>query len=387
MKLASLLPLLFVSFSLSAQQWQTISSVPSIGRDDGLAFAIGSYGYVVTGNQNGFSESNKLFQYDPTTDSWAERAIFPGTARQYSACFVLKNDAYIIGGYSESGQALKDVWQYSATTDSWNQRTDFPGLARWHATGVSIGEKGYFGMGTCADSTLADFWKFNPMTDQWTQLNDYPGGGQRSVLGLPILDNIICGEGFSINPTSYSDAWFQFDTKTEIWSEFTSFPGGKRSYGTAISNGLTAIVCGGMNDNSAFQNDCYALDYKGEWTTLPNLPMTGLRGAKGFYLNSSFYLGTGIDNVFVRRSDFNKIQIMPSHDDEPLIFPNPSYDSFTIVSEPLSMIKVYTLSGKLIKSTTINDAGFVQLQDLPIGIYVVSIEGTEVFEVKKIVKL
>ncbi len=387
MKLTPLLPTLLFSLSLSAQQWQSISPVPSAGRDDGLAFSIANYGYVVTGNQGGFTESNKLFQYNPTADSWTERAIFPGTARQYSACFVIENDAYVIGGYSESGQALKDVWQYNTITDSWNQKADFPGLARWHATATNVGKNGYFGMGTCADSTLADFWKYDPISDEWEPLSNYPGGGQRSVLALPILNDIICGEGFSINPTTYSDTWFQFDTKTETWSSFTAFPAGKRSYGTAISNGLTAIVCGGMDDNSTFRNDCYSLNYKGEWSPLPDLPVQGLRGAKGFYLSGSFYIGTGLDNTLTRRSDFQKIEVPASHSSEPLIFPNPSYDDFTIVSEPLSSVNVYTLSGKLIKNTTISDAGFIQLEDLPIGIYVVSIEGENVFEVKKIVKL
>lgn len=387
MKLTLLLSTLFLSLSLSAQNWQSVSPVPSAGRDDGLAFSIGAYGYVVTGNQGGFSESNKLFQYDPSTDSWTERATFPGTARQYSACFVIENDAYIIGGHSENNEALKDVWQYNATTDSWNQKTDFPGLARWHSTATSVNETGYFGMGTCIDSALADFWKYNPLLDHWTQLSNYPGGGQRSVLGLPILDKIICGEGFVNLPDTYSDDWFQFDTKTESWSTHIPFPGGKRSYGTAVSNGLTAITCGGTDNNFFFSNDCYSIDYNGEWKQISDLPYDGIRGAKGFYLNGAFYVGTGLDNFLMRRSEFHKIQIAPSSEEEPLIFPNPSYDDFTIVSEPLSAVKVYTLSGKLAKSTTISDAGYVQLENLPIGIYIVSIEGMNVFEVKKIVKL
>lgn len=386
MKLSLLIIFLFTVFYGIAQNWTAIAPVPTQGRDDGLAFSINGLGYLVTGNLNGYAESSKLFQYNPSTDTWSEKAVFPGTARQYSSVFVLNNKAFLVGGYSENGQALNDVWCYNPFTDSWTQKNDFPALPRWHASAISIQNEAFFGMGTTLDSTLSDFWKYDYENDSWRKLANYPGGAQRSVLAIPIQNKGIFGEGFSTNPVSYSTAWFQFDPKLEKWSSFESFPGGTRSYGTAISNGLTAIVCGGMDENGAYKNDCYSIDYSGNWSVLPALPNPGIKGAKGFFIDGNYYFGTGIDQNNVRTSNFQKLQHIDFEKEQLSVFPNPSKDDFTIVTQPDVVVYVYTVGGHLLKKLEVPETGFVVIEDLEIGVYVLSIEGENLFEIRKIAR-
>ncbi|WP_430402588.1 Kelch repeat-containing protein [Fluviicola sp.] len=378
---------LLISLSLNAQTWTSVSSVPTAGRDDGVCFALNGFGYIVTGYLGTFNESNKLFQYDPTTNSWNEKAAFPGTARQYSSSFTLNNKAYLIGGYSESGQALKDVWEYDGFTNAWTQLHDFPGLARWHATALHIQNNGYFGMGTTADSTLADFWKYNVYLDSWTQLSDYPGGPNRSVLGFPILNEGIFGEGFDINPISYSPSWFSFNPTTEIWSTVPPIPAGLRSYGTAISTDFNTLVCGGMDENNVFHNDCYLLDYTKNWKAANPLPINGLKGAKGFALKGQFYLGTGLNDNMTRISDFYKMDLPTTTLQGTLLFPNPSKDYFNLISEPNAKVSVFSVGGQLIQTLKTTDAGFLEIRQLPIGLYICLIEGKNTSEIKKIAKL
>ncbi|MGV3612111.1 MAG: Kelch repeat-containing protein [Fluviicola sp.] len=378
---------LFFTTFLNAQNWNSVSSVPTAGRDDGLCFSLNGFGYIVTGYLGSFNESNKLFQYDPAANSWNEKAPFPGTARQYSVVFTLNNKAYLIGGYSESGQALKDVWCYDAFTNSWSQLTDFPGLSRWHATALTIQETAYFGMGTTADSTLADFWTYNPYQDSWTQLSNYPGGPNRSVLGVPLLNEGIFGGGFDINPITYSSSWFSFNPATGSWTAIPAFPGGLRSYGTAISNDFTILVGGGMDENSVFHNDCYLLDHTKNWIPTNPLPLSGLKGAKGFDLNGNFYLGTGLNNGFTRISDFYKLEMPLTSVPETVVFPNPSKDYFNLISEPNAKVSVFSVGGQLIQTLKTNDAGFLEIKQLPVGLYVCLIEGKSTSEIKKIAKL
>jgi N-acetylneuraminic acid mutarotase len=378
--------LFYAQIGLS-QEWTSISSLPTVGRDDGLAFSISGFGYVTTGKLNGFTESNKLFQYNPSSDVWIEKAVFPGTARQYSSVFVLDNKAFLIGGYSENGQALNDVWCYNPFTDSWTQKNNFPSLPRWHSTALSIQNKAFFGMGASADSTLSDFWKYDSETDTWDRMADYPGGAMRSVLGIPIQNKGIFGEGFSVNPITYSTSWFQFDTKLEEWSVFESFPGGTRAYGTTVSNGLSALVCGGMDEDGTISNDCYSIDYSGKWTELAPLPNSGLKGMKGFYIDGTFYLGTGIDQNSVRTSNFYKMGIAEFDPHEITLFPNPSKNDFTVVTQPGATVFVYTINGHLLKQLEVPETGFVMIEGLSIGVYVLSIEGNDLFEIRKIVRV
>lgn len=377
---------LLLSALAQSQNWSSVTAVPTIGRDDAVAFSLNGFGYLVSGNLNGYTESNKLFQYNPQTGSWGEKATFPGTARQYSCVFTIQNKAYLVGGYSETGTALKDVWEYDGFTNSWRQLNDFPGVARWHATALSIRNTGYLGMGTTADSTLSDFWKYHPDTDSWTVLSSYPGGPNRSVLGFPILDEGIFGEGFDINPISYSGSWYAFDAVTETWSTFPALPGGKRSYGTAISNGISALVCGGMDENSVFKNDCYYLDYNKKWHVIPSLPVDGLKGSKGFSIHGKFYLGTGLNQNAIRISDFYQWNSTPKTPRESILFPNPSKDDFHLITEAFATVSVFGVSGYLVKQLEANDAGFVDISNLSIGLYVVLIEGKNGTETLKIAR-
>ncbi len=377
---------LVVSSFVHSQNWLPAASVPSTGRDDAAAFSLNGFGFIVTGNLNGFAESNKLFQYDSHTNSWTEKATFPGTARQYSSVFTLQNKAYLIGGYSESGLALKDVWEYDGFTDSWTQKNDFPGLARWHATATNSRNTGYFGMGTTSDSTLSDFWKYTPDADSWFQLPSYPGGPNRSVLGFPLLDDLIFGEGFDINPISYSDSWYVFHPQSEKWSDFADFPGGKRAYGTAISNGFSAVVCGGTDENGVFHNDCYYLDYNKNWQLTSPLPVNGLRGAKGFSLNGNFFIGTGLNQNSVRISDFYQWNSIPKTPQESLLFPNPSSDYFRLITEANAKVSVFNIAGYLVKQYQASDAGFLEITNLPMGLFIVLIEGKKGTEIRKIAK-
>lgn len=381
--------ILFLIFAtcINAQTWTSVSSLPTIGRDDAICFALNGFGYAVTGNLNGFAESNKLFQYDPNTDSWSEKALFPGTARQYSTAFTLNSKAYIIGGYSESGVALKDVWQYDGFTNTWTQLNDFPGVARWHATALSIQGQGYMGMGTTSDSTLADFWKYNADLDSWLQLADYPGGPNRSVLGFPLLNEGIFGEGFDINPISYAASWYCFNPGTETWTGIAPLPAGLRAYGTAVSNEYNAVICGGMDENNVIRNECYFLDHTKTWRIANPLPVGGLRGSKGFSLNGQFYLGTGLNDNFNRVSDFYKLTLPVTSITESLLFPNPSKDYFNLVSEPNTRVLVYSVGGQLVQTLKTNDAGFLEIKQLPVGLYICLIEGENAKEVIKIAKL
>ncbi len=49
---------------------------------------------------------------------------------------------------------------------------DFPGVAREYATGFSIGNKGYIGLGI-SPAFLNDFYEYNPKTNVWNEKADF----------------------------------------------------------------------------------------------------------------------------------------------------------------------------------------------------------------------
>ena len=59
----------------------------------------------------------------------------------------------------------------------WVKKENLGGVARHRATGVSIGQKGYIGLGhvngTGVNFAFSDWWEFEPATNSWTQKADY----------------------------------------------------------------------------------------------------------------------------------------------------------------------------------------------------------------------
>ena len=123
--------------------------IDNLSRHAAVGFSIGSKGYIGTGYGNVYSNTpyrKDFWEYDPSTDSWTQKADFGGTARYFAAGFSIGTKGYIGTGYNSSGP-LKDFWEYNPTSNIWTRKADFGGVARGAATGFSIGSMGYIGTG------------------------------------------------------------------------------------------------------------------------------------------------------------------------------------------------------------------------------------------------
>ena len=125
-------------------------------------FAIGNLGYIGTGN-DGSSDQKDFWQYNPSTDTWTQKADFGGGVRNFAVGFSIGNKGYM-GMGSDGSSDKKDIWEYDPTTNNWTKKMDFPGNARSALGGTSIGSKGYIGLGVAltGGSRYNDFWEYCP---------------------------------------------------------------------------------------------------------------------------------------------------------------------------------------------------------------------------------
>ncbi len=370
-----LLLLLFAGllFPALAQTWDIKTPVPSAGRDDAVAFSILGKGYLVTGNQGGFTESNRLWCYDPTTDSWTEKTAFPGTPRQYAGSFVMNNEAYVIMGIAENGTPLSDCWKYAPETDSWAQVSDFPGQARWSMFSFSTLQYGYIGTGAMPGALLSDCWRYDPVSDTWMQLNDFPGGTVRETVSFSIAESGFVGLGFkAVNGTDFTASFYRWNDLTNTWTAMTDFPGGPRSYATAVSNSHLGFVATGQDAANNFYNDCFTVDPKTvSWTSIDPLPGFGMRGMSAFTLDEQPYFLTGLDENFVRTSSVFHYDAEPAYEDVS-VYPNPSSGEAVVKADQLQMIQLYTTDGRLLREVIPAETP-VWLSDLPTGLLLLKI--------------
>lgn len=373
MKLLLLLLFLVSSFLSVSQNWVQQADIPTDGRDDAISFSVLGLGYIVTGNMG--SQGNRLWCFDPSTNSWSEKSTFPGQERQYAGTFVLNDKAYMMCGYSSTNTPLKDVWQYDPSKDSWKQMKDFEGAPRWTSFNFTADNVGFIGAGASPDSSLADCWKYYPEKDAWTQISDYPGGRMREVLGFSIGDHCFAGTGLNVDPLVFHNDFYKYDSKTDTWEAIADFPGTARSYMGGIGVGTKAIVGGGWAEGGDFKTEFYSLSLTGKWESVASAPIQGWRGMSTFSIDKSVYFLSGLYEDITKTS--NVFSLTPTQEYYPHLFPNPSDEVSYLYFKPNHEVQVFNLNGDLVETTKTAFDGYCRLPELASGEYLIRLNGSD----------
>jgi N-acetylneuraminic acid mutarotase len=174
----------FWEYDPASDVWTRKADFAGAARDNAVGFSIGNLGYIGTGFGNlPIIFKNDFWEYNPSTDLWTRKADFGGAGRSYATGFSIGTRGYIGTGYNQPppDNDLKDFWEYDPSADSWTQKADFSGCARIDASGFSIGNRGYIGTGTghILPGVYNDFWEFNPScTLPNAPTNTTPAGNQ-----------------------------------------------------------------------------------------------------------------------------------------------------------------------------------------------------------------
>ncbi len=171
----------FWQFNPSTNSWTRKADFPGRARISPVTFVIGKNVYVVTGGETIYANDflKECWQYNSMTDRWTQKNNFPGLSRCYAVGFSIGANGYMGTGYDTLGGAnpyLRDFWEYDTTTDTWAQKHNFGGISRYYASAFAVNGKGYLCFGT--DSTPStyriakDMWAYDP-----GGANRHNGGG------------------------------------------------------------------------------------------------------------------------------------------------------------------------------------------------------------------
>ena len=173
-----------------ADQWTRKADFPGLGRFRGVSFAINGKGYFGIGGA--FSQCyNDFYEYNPVTDTWTQKASFPGLGRIDAFSFAAAAKGYIgTGHYYPWAQVqhiyLKDLWEYNPATNSWSQKADYPGGQRIGCASFTVDNRGYVGTGydPINNKYKRDFWAYYPSTNIWHYRWDYEGIARKDAIGF-----------------------------------------------------------------------------------------------------------------------------------------------------------------------------------------------------------
>jgi N-acetylneuraminic acid mutarotase len=334
----------FYKFVPSLDEWIQGANLP---HPSGFCagFAIGGKGYMTLGQSDPdgpgqTSVTNDLWEYDPGTDQWTQKANFPGTARDAAFAFVIGNKAYVGGGLEGNYEGdinsnfavCNDFYSYDPSVDKWDTLQLLPDYLYFNSTFV-LGNYGYIATGVENASEVSSLWKYDPSKDSWNQMADFPGLPRESGVGFALNGNGYVGLGQSEYITSFSD-FYSYDPSADQWTPITApFPG---RYGEAWA-------CAVSIANSAFLGiGTYVYEQ-------------GLIGYNDFWMFAP-----------------SAAVAMSSSRSDPNVYPNPT-SSFITLSLPQnvasSRVIVQNSIGATCLTTQAGSGGHLDLSTLPAGIY------------------
>lgn len=283
-------------------------------RRDAVSFVIGDTAYVGTGwglgSDNTAHELNDFWKYDPAKDAWTSMAALGPNgvdvntdnniyARYGASAFAVGSMGYVTTGHSINFLPMKDTWEFNPATNTWAQKTNFPGNARYYAVGFGLGSNGYVGTGTSGSGTnYSDFYKFDPTSNAWTATN--PLKDKRYLAAsFVIKDSAYVVSGVSSGSTSTS-RMFVYDAKNDQWNErwqITNSTDGSfdDNYTSIVRSGAVAFVI----NNKAYLatgsvNNTWEYDpISGYWTEKTAFDAASRSGAVGFTVKGRGYVGLG----------------------------------------------------------------------------------------------
>lgn len=223
---------------------------------------------------------------------WRPRADFPGGTRRDGLIFTIGEKIYVGLGNATGPDAPtpKDLWEYDPQTDFWTQKASFPGLAREEPYSFVINGKLYVGGGMSLPGWNKDLYLYDPATDRWTQLD--PKGD------IPNPQPIIFGNGaFTLNGKGYvtlREKLYEYDPATNEWVFRARLPDPHPESFTALAFNGRGYILGGLKvaNADAWEYDPFLL----QWQAKASFP-TGQRfEAIAFVWKNRIFFGTGATN-------------------------------------------------------------------------------------------
>jgi hypothetical protein len=227
-------------------------------------------------------------------DTWTQKADFGGVAREGATGFSIGNKGYI-GLGAEYPISYKDFWEYDPDANTWTQKADFGGHGRLYAVGFTIAGKGYVGTGQSGTfpnyTYYKDFWEYDPNLNTWTRKSDFGGTARYGAVGFSIDNKGYLGTGVDASLIDKKDFW-EFDPIQNIWTQKTDFGGTERKWATGLTIGAKGYV--GTGGHDILFKDFWEYDPStNTWVQKADFGGSARQVPASFGIGNKGYIGTG----------------------------------------------------------------------------------------------
>ena len=256
-------------FEPASNTWTQKASIPGSRRRNAVGFAINGIGYVGIGIDSAFgvgSGGNPLsdfWAYNPQFNTWTPKANYPdnfGQGVYFATGFAIGSKGYICCGKKGPSNYSNRTYEYNPSNNSWTQRAIFPGDTRYALTSFVVGSKGYVGTGIDENLMRKDFYAFDPSLNSWTQIASMPTAGRSACSAFTIND-----QGFVVFGTDggFKDELWEYHPNFDMWFSRASFPSDPRKGAIAFAVGNKGYAGTGKANLNGIRSDFY--EYTPTW--------------------------------------------------------------------------------------------------------------------------
>ena len=370
---------------LAAGQWNQKSNLPATARHRSSAFTIGDKGYVGMGHYNTGQHVifKDLWEYDPATDSWTQKADFAGTLRYQCAAFGIGDYGYMGLGRNVDDNYEQDFWKYDPSANLWYPIADFPGVPRRGATAFVINKKGYVGLGQTTAGYATDFYKYKPNSDTWEAVADFIGAPRMNPVSFVNNGKAYVGVGHTWGQAL--NDFYEFNPTSNYWLQKANVGDSTRQDATGFAvMGNGYIGLGNNVDGSQNYKDFWQYNfYSDSWTRINDFPGSARRYAVSFVIGNTAYCqggtnGTNLNDFW----SFNALLSVDENSENNLVkpYPNPASNAINFNLKSLNnvTIEIFNSVGQqILILNNVNSILQVKRNQLPAGFYFFTITSNQ----------
>jgi N-acetylneuraminic acid mutarotase len=257
---------------LAVGEWGTRAALLVANSEFALAEANGKI-YVMGGYPSTGQTSRAVQIYDIASDTWQLGPQLP-QPNNHGMAAAVNGKIYILGGQTTNDQqgatAVNQVYELNPATGVWTEKAPMP-TARSGGVAVAHGGKIYVAGGRVPRGN--DFAAFDHLANKWEELPPLPS--QRNHIAGAAINgriHIVGGRlGNGLSPLK-SDAHEVFDPQTKTWSTAAPMLRGRSGMNGVIARGCFHVWGGEAPTGMTPDHDYY--DPRNDtWASLPNMPI------------------------------------------------------------------------------------------------------------------
>ena len=339
-------------------------------------------------------DQNKVFVYDPASDTWESMQSMIYPRGQGASAVALNDTIFVIGGAHPTASGVGTyhgkIERYEPVSDIWTEIADMPFNASWHINVVHENKILIFGGGTgntYADAHSTDLiQEYDPLTNQWRRMYSMPF--TREDLTAQKLGDFVYLIGGLKNDELNSvvpEVWRFNLNSLQAWNYVT---------GIGLDKHSIELEPGGKGELVATISPPDASDLSVMWTSgdpeiasVEEGAVTG-EGAGITYVYVTTADGNFRDSCLVTVTFVEGINMVGERSIR--IYPNPANDLLTIetIHSGHHSIEITSLNGQLLYTGEMEGTSHqIDLSSFRKGVYFLTIRSEAFITTKKIIKL